>query len=71
MKDLEDMAQEIEERYREMLDEHYSVTIFGYDYPASRVLDCVDHIAYRQGLLDYADSLISDGEYPDEVNDYL
>lgn len=71
MEDLKDMAQEIEERYREMLDEHYSVGIFGYEYSASRVLHDLDPIAYRQGLLDYADSLIADEEYPDEVNDYL
>lgn len=45
---------EIEEMYRDMLDDVYGViTVAGMEYETSRVLYEVDPIAYRVGLSDY------------------
>lgn len=56
-------AWDIEEAYRDMLDECYGeIEICGYTYPASVALAQVDAIAYRQGLLDYEDSLDTEEE---------
>lgn len=52
---------EIEESYKEMLDECYGVVKIGYgEYWASDVLKNCDPIAYRIGLLGYTDSLEED-----------
>jgi hypothetical protein len=54
---------ELEERYCDMLDECYPMVEFGeLRYEPSRVLREVDPIAYRVGMNDYADMLISDGD---------
>lgn len=54
---------DIEEAYRDMLDECYGeIEICGCTYPASVALARVDPIAYRHGLLDYEDSLDTEDE---------
>lgn len=54
---------ELERRYEDMLDEcHPMVRIGEMEFEPSRVLREVDPIAFRAGMLDYADALISDGE---------
>lgn len=46
---------EIEQQYKEMLDECYGViTIAGMEYDTSYALQELDPIAYRVGLSDYA-----------------
>lgn len=53
MAKLEDY--EIEERYKEMLDEVYGIVkIAGMEYDTSRALYELDPIAYRVGLADYS-----------------
>ena len=52
------------EAYDEMLDEIYTETPFG--IPASRILRECDPIAYRVGLLDWADA---EGFDPDDLED--
>lgn len=47
---------ELREAYADLLDCEGDVTVAGYQFLPSRVLREVDPIAYRQGLLDYADS---------------
>lgn len=45
------------EQYEDMLDESYGlVNVAGYWYATSDLLRSADPIAYRAGLLDYADS---------------
>lgn len=54
---------ELQERYEDMLDDcHPMVCIGDMQYEPSRVLREVDPIAFRAGMLDYADALISDGD---------
>jgi hypothetical protein len=54
---------ELETRYNEMLDECYgTVTIAGMEYETSRALKDTDPIAYRVGMHDYADSLVTEGD---------
>jgi len=48
---------DLRERYNEMLDEEGPVTIAGLEYDVSRVLEEVDPIAYRCGMLDYQNAL--------------
>lgn len=51
-------AWELEEAYRDFLDECYGeIAICGYTYPASVALAQVDPIAYRCGLTEFEDSL--------------
>ena len=51
---------EIEESYREMLDDVYGeIEICGLTYAASVALERVDPIAYRVGLSDY-ESMVED-----------
>ena len=51
-----------EDTYDEVLDMGDDVIICGYSYSPSIALKRVDEIAYRCGLLDYADSLMYDIE---------
>ena len=70
---------DLEELYREMLDECEPVVkVAGLSFSASRIIEELDPIAFRCGVSDYADSLIGetisdeiDGEHYnlDEVND--
>lgn len=54
---------EIEESYKEMLNEVYGVvTIAGYEYETAYALKECDPIAYRVGLSDYEASLEADKE---------
>lgn len=54
---------ELEESYKEMLDECYGmVKIAGYEYETSYALKECDPIAYRVGLSDYEASLEEDKE---------
>lgn len=46
-----------EDSYREYLDEQGTVEIGTLKYDVSRVLQAVDPVAYRCGLLDYVDSI--------------
>lgn len=64
-RDYEDVA----EQYRELLDEIYPEIKFGdLTYSPSRVLESVDPTAFRQGVLDYTDTLEEDDE-PESTED--
>ena len=64
----EDAAYEVaEETYDDMLDECYEeVNVCGFTYSPSVALARLDPIAYRCGLSDYHNSLLSD---IDEIDD--
>lgn len=49
------------EQYDELLNEAGPVTLLGVEYDVSTVLQAVDEILYREGLHDYASSLVEDG----------
>lgn len=52
---------ELGNMYDELLDDVYGlVQIAGLSYETSSVLKEVDHIAYREGFLDYVDGLAQD-----------
>lgn len=52
---------DVEERYDCMLDDCYEpIEICGHTYDPSVALFRTDEIAYRQGMLDYADSQVTD-----------
>lgn len=52
----------IDEEYLRFLNEEYPpVKIGGYEYLQGEALKSVDPVAFRQGALDYADSLLKDG----------
>jgi hypothetical protein len=54
---------DIEELYRELLDEIYKPVRFGeLEYCSSTVLEMVDHTAFRIGCNENADSLVEDGQ---------
>lgn len=54
---------EIEESYKEMLDDAYGIIKIGYgEYWASQVLKECDPIAYRIGLSEYEDVLAEEAE---------
>ncbi len=54
---------ELEQRFEAMLDDCYPMVQIGdMEFEPSRVLKEVDPIAFRVGMFDYADSLISDGD---------
>lgn len=55
---------DLDVRYKDMLDEVYGD--FMDSYPASRVLEDVDPIAYRVGFNDWLDSELSNGTITDE-----
>ena len=58
---------EIEQDYKEMLDEVYGVVkIAGFEYDTSYALKECDPIAYRVGLSDYEATLEEDEEDDDE-----
>jgi len=60
---------EIEEQYKEMLDDAYGIIKIGYgEYWASTVLKECDPIAYRIGLSEYEDE-IREEEADDEEQD--
>ncbi len=53
---------DIEELYRDLLDECYQPVKFGeLEYSPSQVLESVDPLAFRMGASEYADSEIEDG----------
>ncbi|HEY9685153.1 MAG TPA: hypothetical protein V6C86_26505 [Oculatellaceae cyanobacterium] len=53
---------DVEELYRDLLDECYAEVKFGdFTYSPSLVLESVDPTAFRIGVSEYADSLICDG----------
>ena len=62
-------SDEFESLYNEMLDEIGDVEIGGYYYSHSLALERVDPIAYRCGMNDYYDSVISDIMYELETSD--
>lgn len=54
---------DIEELYRDLLDEIYEPIKFGeLEYCPSQVLEAVDETAFRMGCNDNADSLVEDGQ---------
>ena len=58
---------ELLERYRDTLDQVYEPIRFGeLEYLPSRVLESVDPIAFRMGLLDEIDYLTQDGQLTEE-----
>jgi hypothetical protein len=53
---------DIEELYRDLLDECYPPIKFGeLEYSPSQVLEAVDPVAFRMGVGEYADSEVEDG----------
>ena len=53
---------QLEEMYDDMLDEVFgTVEVAGMTYDTSVLLKNADPIAYRVGMAEYADSLMSDG----------
>lgn len=62
---------DIESLYDDMLDDtHGIVSIAGMEYSTSDALKRLDPIAYRCGLTDYIDSLLTDGEIEEIDGDY-
>lgn len=70
----------LEELYRELLDESGAVEVGGLSFMPSDIIEKLDPVAFRCGVNDYADSLINDtitdeidGEYYDlrEVQDIV
>lgn len=58
---------EIEEQYKEMLDDAYGIIKIGYgEYYASDVLRECDPIAYRIGLSEYEDQIREEEEEEEE-----
>jgi len=54
---------ELEQQYDDMLNDVYGLSkIGGYEYDTAQALRQVDPIAYRVGLHDYADSLMTDDD---------
>lgn len=64
-------ARELEREYDELLNELYPIKIGYASFYASDVLRELDPIMYRQGLIDYSDSEVSEGRYPECVFDEL
>lgn len=60
---------EVEEMYREYLDDTGAITILGMDYYPSDVLRDVDPIAYRCGLSDYLDMYYTPVEEDEDEED--
>lgn len=63
---------ELEQMYRDALDDNGDVTIAGMAYSVSHALERVDPIAYRCGFNDYVDSLLADrviAEHSDDDDD--
>ena len=49
---------EARDKFRDLIDELTpAITILGYSYPASTVLEEVDPIAFRTSMFDWADSM--------------
>ena len=60
---------DIEQRYRDMLDECYpEVDAGGLTFAVSRVIEELDPTAFRCGAVDYADSLVTDRQISDEID---
>jgi hypothetical protein len=60
---------DLEQRYRDMLDECYpEVDAGGLTFAVSRVIEELDPTAFRCGAVDYADSLVSDRTISDEID---
>ena len=58
---------EVIQAYEEALNEAYEPFRFGQlEYEPATVLKRIDPVVYREGLLDYADSLAQDGLLPDD-----
>ena len=58
-----------EQRYRDMLDEcEPEVKVGGLTFAVSRVIEELDPVAFRCGVLDYIDSLVTDREISDEID---
>ena len=54
---------ELEQQYDDMLNDVYGLSkIGGHEYDTAQALRQVDPIAYRVGLHDYADSLMTDDD---------
>ena len=54
---------ELGQQYDEMLNDVYGLSkIGGYEYDTAQALREVDPIAYRVGMADYADSLMTDDD---------
>lgn len=60
---------DLEERYREMLDECYPEVKIGYaTYSPSKIVEELSPTDFRCGVVDYTDSLVSDNEISDEID---
>jgi len=58
-----------EQRYRDMLDEcEPAVKVGGLTFAVSRVIEELDPTAFRCGVCDYADSLVTDREISDDID---
>ena len=55
---------EIEDHYEALLNDNYDlVNVCGHEYEAGRLLRAMDHHAFRGDMLEYADNMISSGEW--------
>lgn len=55
----------------EMLNECYEpVKVCGYEYEQGSLLKAIDPVAFRQAVLDYFDSMVSDGEMQEIDGNY-
>lgn len=62
-------TRELERMFDDLLDEDGPVVLGGYNYAPSDVFKRVDPTAYRCGLVDFADSLLSDGHIVEGYSD--
>lgn len=59
----QDIYDEVDENYDEILDEYGDIDILGISYSLSEVLKRVDEIRYRCGVSDEVDARLSDANY--------
>jgi len=60
---------DLEQRYRDTLDEIYPEVKIGYGrYLPSRIIEELSPTDFRCGVVDYADSLVSDRTISDEID---
>lgn len=53
---------DFEESYKELLNEEGKIVISGITFDPSYVLQELDPVAYREGLLNYADAVYEEGQ---------
>ena len=62
--------EDVRDMYRDMLNDCHEPVRIGYlEWGAGAVLEEMDPIAFRCGVSDYWDSLLTDGEYVEDIAD--